>query len=117
MANLQQINKKAQELRKAHPKMAWNEAQKKAAKQLSGVKVVSGVKKPRKKSVTKTERIVTVGAKPRSVYTHGLGIIKMIDKLEEKRKKAKSKIEKDLIQRVINSEHDKLDRLTKGAKK
>ena len=116
MATLTEINKKAQAIRKAHPRMKWNSAQKAAAKALNGVK-----KKitPKKKTVIETKRKTVVsGVKKKSsgVSYSVASISSHIDKLEKKLANTVPTKEKHLLIRLINAEHAKIDAIEKYAK-
>lgn len=126
MATLQEINTRAQKIRKASPKMKWNNAQKEAARQLRGI---SGVKKkaaPKKKTVVKTTKVVRIGAVAKkktvtrvtgSTVQKGEKIINAIARYETKLKATKGKEARGFLIAVINAEHDKLDNLKQALKR
>jgi hypothetical protein len=117
MATLVEINKKAQAIRKAHPRMKWNSAQKEAARVLNGTKKKST---PKKKSVTVTTRKKTVvsGMKKRSsgVSYSVASISSNINKLEKKLANTAPKSERALLIRLINADHAKIDAIERYAK-
>lgn len=114
------IREKAVQLEKEHPRMSYQQRLKKAGAMYRKGEL-GGVKKPEKRSVTKVERITTVGASPKrlgrshdaviAAHKKGLAILKNIERLELERKEAKGREAKNFIQRVINSEHKRLDKL------
>jgi hypothetical protein len=85
----------------------------------TGPKMVVAGKKPKKRSITKTERIVTVGAKKRkssaSIST-AISISNKIDNLTALLKNTSGTDAKNRVKRAINAEHDKLDALNKRLK-
>lgn len=117
MATLLEINKKAQAIRKLHPRMKWNSAQKEAAKMLNGTKKKSS---PKKKSVTVTTKKKTVvsGTKRKSsgVSYSIASISSHINKLEKKLANTVPTSEKYLLIRLINAEHAKIAAIKRYAK-
>lgn len=105
---------------KAHPRATREHAMKMVSKEC---KSVSGKKKtspkPRKKSITKTERITTIGAKRKthtSPVSRAINISKKINDLEVVLKNTQGTSAKNHVKRLINAEHDKLDAATKHLK-
>lgn len=102
---------------KAHPRASREHAMKMVSKEISGTKkkTVGAIKKPRKKSVTKTERITTIGTNKRraaSPTTKAISIAKKIEDLEIVLKNTPGTTAKNHLKRLINLEHDKLDAIT-----
>jgi hypothetical protein len=107
-------------VRKEHPKMSFKAAQDRASRLYKSTAKVSGPKaKPKKRSITKTERIVTVGShhkKTHSPVQRGILISRKIDDLEILLKNTSGTTAKNHVKRLINAEHDKLDAITKNLK-
>lgn len=116
MATLVEINKKAQAIRKLHPRMAWNAAQKKAAKMLNGVKRKVAPKK--KVTVVTKKKTVVSGTKRKSsgVSYSVASISSQINRLERKLANTVPTKEKHLLVRLINAEHAKIDAIERYAK-
>lgn len=102
--------------RKLHPRTSQVEAM----KILAGKKArVAGVKKPKKKSIIKTERITTIGShktKTHSPMQRGISISRKIEDLEILLRNTTGITAKNHVKRLINAEHDKLDAITKNLK-
>lgn len=123
MTPLEKIHGIVKKLRKEHPKMSFRDAQKKAGiiyRSGSKPKAVAGVKKPKKRTVTRTERVTSIGsvkkAPVKSMVQRGESILRQIDSLTEKMKAARGVDAKNFFKRAINAEHDRLDSLTKKRK-
>jgi len=117
--------------RKEHPRCSQVEAMKK----LKGT-TVSGVTRKKKAVISKPKsrvgfpmvaginrkrkRIPAATSRPRTTattaYSRGMAIIRKIDAMEAKYKKAKTADEKKLLAVLINAEHDKLDAIQKKSK-
>lgn len=130
------VTVEAKKLQKAHPKLAWKDAmskawkmyrsgkvagvKKKAPSKVSGAKKVSGVKAktvgraPVKRRAAPVAKVVRIN---NTAVARGEAIIKEINRLEVKYKAAKDKFTKEFYRKAINSEHDKLDKVTKKQKR
>jgi hypothetical protein len=127
------IFKKAKAYRTKHPKISFQEAiQKVSGKSpaISGKKKVSGIGKKKvagvkrvvaSRKVSGRSKVISYARAPKAAtvgaLAKGQGIIKEINKLENQRKKLKTKIEKDYLALIINKEHDKLDALSRQLKR
>lgn len=92
---------------------------KKVGARKTGPKMVVAGKKPKKRSITKTERIVTVGAKRKqssSPFKNAIHISKRIEDLTVLLKNTSGILAKNHVKRMINREHDKLDAITNRIK-
>lgn len=79
-----------------------------------GFPMVSGVTRKRKRIPAATSR--TRSTAPKTEYSRGMAIIRKIETMEAKYKKAKTNEEKKLLAVLINAEHDKLDQIQKKRK-
>lgn len=113
--------------RKLHPRSSQVDAMKKLAGKKpakrkvgatkTGPKMLIAGRKPKKRSITKTERITTIGRKKSSSpVQRGVNISKKIDDLELLLKNTSGTTAKNHVKRLINAEHDKLDAITKNLK-
>lgn len=103
---------------KAHPRTSFQDA----IQKVKGKAKVSGVKRKTKapvvrKAIKRVSKVIkavrpaktrfeVVGKTP---YNAAMSLLKEIEKLEKKYKKAKTKAEKDVLAFLINKQHDKLD--------
>lgn len=85
----------------------------KAKRKVSGFPMVSGVTRKRKRIPAATSRARTAHT---TTYSRGMAIIRKIDAMEAKYKKAKNAEERKLLATLINAEHDKLDQVQKKRK-
>jgi len=114
--------------RKEHPNTPYATAQKKVSAEMKSGQI-SGAKKkrrrvgttaPAKKAVTGTRRKRITGtkkvgtSKPRKIsgVAKGEQLLRQIERLEIKRREARARELKDIIQLDINKLHDQLDALT-----
>ena len=109
---------------KAYRKLHVRTSQVEAMKKLAGTKAKKiGAKPkaaPKKRSITKVQKITTIGAHKKkssaSPISKGISISKKIEDLTILLKNTSGIEAKNKIKRLINSEHDKLDAITKNLK-
>jgi hypothetical protein len=108
---------KVAKYQKEHPRASREQAMKAVSKSIAGGKkrsVGAVVVKPRKRSVTETERITAVGkSKKHNPVQQGISISKRIEDLEILLKNTRGVQERNKVKHLINAEHDKLDAITK----
>lgn len=129
-AALERYRKQLKKYRRDHPNTSIERAREAVSKSFGKSGSVGSKKqkanrskssgnKNHKRSVTKTERIVTVGSRKRktsSSLQRGISISRKIEDMELLLKNTRGVEAKNKIKRMINSEHDKLDALTKNLK-
>jgi hypothetical protein len=106
--------------RKLHPRTSQVDAMKKLAGKKPAKRAVGTAKKAKKKSIIKTERITTIGStrkKSTSPLARQIAIACKIEGLELLLKVTRGTVARNDIKRLINAEHDKLERVTPGLKR